>query len=261
MARLEGKVAVVTGAATGIGRATAVLFASEGARIVFGDVNDAEAEETVRLIRSAGADATYVHCDVRQGEDVRRLVETAVTAHGRLNVMMNNVGVNFYGKVHETSEEDWAACLNLNLGGVYRGMREAIPHLLAAGGGSIVNTASNQGLVAFNGFAAYAAAKGAIDIPWDIAVGNDLRHPKVQGPRSPKVRFINWYIGKLHMAARHDAELATAFLRVANLEAPPTLLLSPANLLRVIGGNFLWGRQSRSSRKPYGVTTGSISSS
>jgi len=162
MARLEGKVAVVTGAATGIGRATAVLFASEGARIVFGDVNDAEAEETVRLIRSAGADATYVHCDVRQGEDVRRLVETAVTAHGRLNVMMNNVGVNFYGKVHETSEEDWAACLNLNLGGVYRGMREAIPHLLAAGGGSIVNTASNQGLVAFNGFAAYAAAKGAI---------------------------------------------------------------------------------------------------
>jgi meso-butanediol dehydrogenase/(S,S)-butanediol dehydrogenase/diacetyl reductase len=76
--------------------------------------------------------------------------------------MMNNVGVNFYGKVHETSDEDWAACLNLNLGGVYRGMREAIPHLLTAGGGSIVNTASNQGLVAFNGFAPYAAAKGAI---------------------------------------------------------------------------------------------------
>ena len=85
-----------------------------------------------------------------------------MTTHGRLDVMMNNVGVNFYGKVHETSEEDWAACLNLNLGGVYRGMREAIPHLLRGGGGSIVNTASNQGLVAFNGFAAYAAAKGAI---------------------------------------------------------------------------------------------------
>jgi hypothetical protein len=87
----------------------------------------------------------------------------------------------------------------------------------------------------------FAAAKGAIDVPWDIAVGNDLRHPNVQGPRSPKVRFINWYIGKLHMAARHDAELATAFLRVANLEAPPTLLLSPANVLRVIRGNFSQG--------------------
>jgi hypothetical protein len=91
----------------------------------------------------------------------------------------------------------------------------------------------------------FAAAKGAIDVPWDIAVGNDLRHPKVQGPRSPKVRFINWYIGKLHMAARHDAELATAFLRVANLEAPPTLLLSPANVLRVIRGNFSRGGSAR----------------
>jgi 2-polyprenyl-6-methoxyphenol hydroxylase-like FAD-dependent oxidoreductase len=92
----------------------------------------------------------------------------------------------------------------------------------------------------------FAAAKGAIDVPWDIAVGNDLRHPKVQGPRSPKVRFINWYIGKLHMAARHDAELTTAFLRVANLEASPTLLLSPANVLRVIRGNFSQGGSVRS---------------
>jgi 2-polyprenyl-6-methoxyphenol hydroxylase-like FAD-dependent oxidoreductase len=84
----------------------------------------------------------------------------------------------------------------------------------------------------------FTAATAAIDVPWDIAVGNDLRHPKVQGPRAPKVRFINWYIGKLHIAARHDAALANAFLRVANLEAPPTLLLSPANVLRVIRGNL-----------------------
>jgi NAD(P)-dependent dehydrogenase (short-subunit alcohol dehydrogenase family) len=160
--RLEGKVAVITGAATGIGRASAVLFAKEGARVVFGDVNDVEADETLRLVGQAGGDAVFMHCDVRQGEDVRRLVDAAVTTHGRLDVMMNNAGVNFYGKVHETSEEDWQACLNLNLGSVYRGMREAIPHLLRGGGGSIVNTASNQGLVAFNGFAAYAAAKGAI---------------------------------------------------------------------------------------------------
>ncbi len=91
----------------------------------------------------------------------------------------------------------------------------------------------------------FAAATAAIDVPWDIAVGNDLRHPKVQGPRPLKVRFINWYIGKLHLAARHDAQLATDFLRVANLAAPPTLLLSPANLLRVIRGNFSRGRLSR----------------
>lgn len=84
----------------------------------------------------------------------------------------------------------------------------------------------------------FAAAATTIDTPWDIAVGNDLRHPQVEGPRSPKVRFINWYIGKLHMAARHDAKLATAFLEVANLEAPPTQLLHPAIVMRVIGGNL-----------------------
>ncbi len=84
----------------------------------------------------------------------------------------------------------------------------------------------------------FAAAAGAVDTPWDIAVGNDLRHPKVEGPRPAKVRFINWYIGKLHMAARHDAKLATAFLEVANLEAPPTRLLQPAVVMRVIRGNL-----------------------
>jgi hypothetical protein len=77
-----------------------------------------------------------------------------------------------------------------------------------------------------------------IDTPWDIAVGNDLRHPQAEGPRPPKVRFINWYIGKLHMAARHDSKLATAFLRVANLEAPPSLLLQPQVVMRVIAGNL-----------------------
>src|SRR4051794_29676527 len=91
--RLDGKVAVVTGAATGIGRATAVLFAREGARVVFGDVNDAEAEETLRLAREAGGKVRYVHCDVRQTADVERLVQTAVDAHGQLDIMMNNVGV------------------------------------------------------------------------------------------------------------------------------------------------------------------------
>jgi hypothetical protein len=84
----------------------------------------------------------------------------------------------------------------------------------------------------------FARAADVIDTPWDIAVGNDLRHPKVEGPRPAKVRFINWYIGKLHIAARYDARLATAFLEVANLEAPPTRLLQPAVVMRVIRGNL-----------------------
>ena len=84
----------------------------------------------------------------------------------------------------------------------------------------------------------FAAAKTAIDIPWDIAVGNDLRHPQVAGPRPRKVRFINWYIGKLHHAARHEGALATAFLEVANLKAPPQRLLHPGVMLRVIWANL-----------------------
>jgi 2-polyprenyl-6-methoxyphenol hydroxylase-like FAD-dependent oxidoreductase len=91
----------------------------------------------------------------------------------------------------------------------------------------------------------FTAAKVAIDTPWDIAVGNDLRHPQVQGPRSPKVRFINWYIGRLHMAARHDAVLGNAFLRVANLEAPPAALLHPAVVARVLWGNLRRSRPGR----------------
>jgi hypothetical protein len=86
----------------------------------------------------------------------------------------------------------------------------------------------------------FNAAKTAIDVPWDIAVGNDLCHPQVQGPRSTKVRFINWYIGKLHMAARHDAVRANAFLKVANLTMPPAGLLHPSVVMRVIYGNIKW---------------------
>jgi hypothetical protein len=100
----------------------------------------------------------------------------------------------------------------------------------------------------------FAAAATAIDTPWDITVGNDLRHPQVEGPRSPKVRFINWYIGKLHMAARHDAKLTAAFLEVANLVAPPPKLLHPAIVLRVLWGN-LGRRPDRTQATPAGVET------
>jgi hypothetical protein len=98
----------------------------------------------------------------------------------------------------------------------------------------------------------FARANIVIDTPWDISAGNDLRHPQVEGPRPPKVRFINWYIGKLHMAARHDARLATAFLEVANLEAPPSLLLQPQIVMRVIAGNF-GRRRSGAAPRPAGA--------
>ena len=160
--RLKDKVAVITGAATGIGRASALLFAREGAKVVIGDVNDAEAEETLRQARGAGGDIQYVRCDVRSTSDVNALVQAAVDQHGRLDVIFNNAGKNFFGKVHETTDEDWDDCLSLNLGGIFRGMRAALPHMMQQGGGSIINTASIQAIVAFPDFAAYEAAKGGI---------------------------------------------------------------------------------------------------
>jgi flavin-dependent dehydrogenase len=99
----------------------------------------------------------------------------------------------------------------------------------------------------------FNAARAAIDIPWDIAVGNDLRHPEVVGARSRKMRFINWYIGKLHMAARHDGRLATAFLAVANLKARPERLLHPSVVLRVIWGNLVRRRREQAAAAAEGA--------
>ena len=160
--RLKNKIAVIAGAATGIGRASALLFAREGAAVAVGDINDAAGAETIASIRQAGGEGVYVHCDVGVPADVERLVETAVAAYGRLDIIFNNVGIDIVGKVHETSEETWERCININLSGAFRGMKYAIPHMLRGGGGSIISTASIQGLVAFDGYAAYAAAKGAI---------------------------------------------------------------------------------------------------
>lgn len=160
--RLRDKVSVISGAAMGIGRAVAVLFAREGARVVIGDINDELGRETVNEIAAAGGDARFVHCDVTHPDEVGHLVDTAVETHGRIDVMYNNVGIPVSGKVHETSEEDWFRCLNTNLGGVFRGMKYAIPHMMRQGGGAIISTASIQGLVAFEDWAAYAASKGAI---------------------------------------------------------------------------------------------------
>ena len=160
--RLAHKVTVIAGAATGIGRASAVLFGREGAQVVVGDLDDDEGQETIRLTRQAGAEGLYVHCDVRRSSDVEHLVGTAVRTYGRIDVMFNNVGVNFYGTVHETTEEQWLESLNVNLLSVFRGIKYAVPHMLRQGGGSIVNTSSVQGVVAFEGFAPYAAAKGGI---------------------------------------------------------------------------------------------------
>lgn len=162
MGRLEGKSVAITGGASGIGRASARMLASEGAAVVIGDVDDA-ASAVVAEISDAGGRATFVRTDVRSSHDVQHLVDATVEEHGRLDAIVNNVGVAIGGSAGEMSEDDWNRVIDINLTGVWRGMRFAIPEMRKAGGGSIVNVSSVQSLVGFIGWAGYAASKGGIN--------------------------------------------------------------------------------------------------
>src|SRR5436190_9221122 len=153
MGRVEGKAALVTGGASGIGRAAAKALAVEGAAVGIGDVDEAGGQRTAQDIREAGGDAFFLRTDVRSSADVEALVREAVERHGRLDVMFNNAGVAIPGSAGEMPEEDWARVLDINLTGVWRGMRFAIPEMLRSGGGSIINTSSVQAEVGFVGWA------------------------------------------------------------------------------------------------------------
>jgi NAD(P)-dependent dehydrogenase (short-subunit alcohol dehydrogenase family) len=163
MGRLDGRVAAVTGGAQGIGRASASALAAEGARVAIGDVDEAEGERCVQEIRGAGGEVVFARTDVRSMDDVQALVATAVERWGGLDVMFNNVGVAIGGAAGEMSEDVWQRVIDVNLTGVWRGMRAAIPVMLEAGHGSIVNTSSVQGHVGFLGWSAYAASKGGVE--------------------------------------------------------------------------------------------------
>ena len=163
MGRVNGKAAIVTGAAQGIGRATAKLLAAEGARVAVADVDPEGGESCVEEILAAGGEAFSRPTDVGVSADVEAVVAEAVERWGRLDIMVNNVGVAIPGAAGEISEEDFRRVVDVNLLGIWRGMRFAIPVMLAGGGGSIVNTSSVQGHVGFLGWAGYAASKGGVD--------------------------------------------------------------------------------------------------
>ncbi|HWE62367.1 MAG TPA: SDR family oxidoreductase [Chloroflexota bacterium] len=160
--RLQDKATLITGAGSGIGRAMAVLFAREGARIVAADVSLEGVEETVRMIHDQGGVALSVACDVTVSEQVRQAVERCVAEYGRIDVLCNNAGVGSTQTVVDTPEEVWDRCFNVNVKGVYWGCKHAIPIMASQGKGTIVNTASVAGLVGIPNRAAYCASKGAV---------------------------------------------------------------------------------------------------
>jgi NAD(P)-dependent dehydrogenase (short-subunit alcohol dehydrogenase family) len=165
MGRLQGKVALITGGAGGIGRETAVLFAKEGAHVVVTDVNDAGGQETLALMKEHTDQAIYLNADVSKAEDCERMVALAEESFGGLDILFNNAGIMHSddGNAMQTSEEVWDLTMNINLKGVYFGCKYGIPALQRRGGGSVINTAS---FVAVLGAAtpqlAYTASKGGV---------------------------------------------------------------------------------------------------
>lgn len=159
---LAAKVALVTGAASGIGRATALAFADAGARVVVSDVSPQGGEETVALVRRAGGDAVFVRCDVANGADVENVVAATLRAYGRLDCAFNNAGIDgAQAPVGEYPEEAWNRVLAVNLTGVWQCMRHEL-RVMADKGGAIVNNASILGVVGFANAGAYVAAKHGV---------------------------------------------------------------------------------------------------
>lgn len=163
MGKLDGKVAIITGAASGIGRSAALLFAEEGASVVAADLTEDAVAKVADEIKEAGGNAIAVRVDVSDPEQVEAMVNRAVQEYGRLDIIFNNAGIE--GTPAPTADctlENWDRVIAVNLKGTFLGMKYAIPAMLRAGGGAIVNNASVAGLVGFAGIPAYSASKGGV---------------------------------------------------------------------------------------------------
>ena len=162
MGRMDGKVALISGGARGQGAAEARLFAQEGAKVVIGDLLDVDGMRVAAEIAELGGEAVYVHLDVTREEDWQSAVQAAVSAFGKLDVLVNNAGIWRRGRVEDTTVEDWDAVQNVNSKGVFLGAKAAIPEMRKAGGGSVINISSTAGLVGGPRSTAYTASKGAV---------------------------------------------------------------------------------------------------
>lgn len=164
MGRVQGKVALITGAAKGIGREAALLLAREGARVAVTDVDEAEGRKVTEAIAAAGGEALFLKQDVADESQWQAVIAAVVERFGALNILVNNAGVALAGSVEETSLEDWRWLMSINLDAVFLGTKHAILAMKETGGGSIVNISSIEGIIGDPNLAAYNASKGGVRI-------------------------------------------------------------------------------------------------
>jgi meso-butanediol dehydrogenase/(S,S)-butanediol dehydrogenase/diacetyl reductase len=162
MRGLTNKTAIVTGAASGIGKATAMRFHEEGVRLLIADINDAWGNQLADDICKQGGQCAFVHCDVSNLDDVKSMIEKCVAIYGRIDILVNNAGTGTYGKTPDLQPAEWKRVTSICMDSVYYGCHFAIPYMRKGGGGAIVNTASVSGLFGDFGLTAYNAAKGAV---------------------------------------------------------------------------------------------------
>jgi len=242
---LEGKVALITGGASGIGRETALLFAAEGAKVVIADLNDDDAAVVVKEIETAGGEAISVHADVSESGDCRIMIEGAERAYGKLEVLFNNAGImhSADGDAEQTDESVWDLTMNINLKGVFLGCKFGIPALQRAGGGSIINTAS---FVAHLGAAtpqvAYTASKGGVlALTRELAVVHARAHIRVNAlcPGPLRTELLMKFLDTEEKKQRRLVHIPMGRFGEAKEMAQAALFLASDDSSYVTGSEFL----------------------
>ncbi|MEU5405393.1 SDR family NAD(P)-dependent oxidoreductase [Nocardia asteroides] len=238
--RFADQVVLITGAGSGIGRAVAVRVAAEGAAVVLGSRGKDQGEQVADEIRSAGGRALFVPTDVTVDADVARLTQAALTEYGRLDAAFNNAGaVSAFGPVAEIADDAWRAELDLNLTGVFHGLRHQVPAIIASGGGAILNNASNLGVVGMASVAPYVAAKhGVVGLTRSVALETAAAGVRVNALVSGAVDTPAF---RASMGATPEGEAAIAALHPLGRIAQPAEIAALCAFLLSSEASFVTG--------------------